>query len=179
MKHGVKIIECLDESDPGSEGRFLKHSFNLMQIESLYRHVNSIDGLLSEIAKSTFKYIHISAHGEVADEEDRFRGWWTPNGTGTKAKVAGLVGNVKATAIISTACKSGTKGFGRYVVDELGCQFFIAPAGSPLFYNASLFSHLFYHKLFKTKRGVVSAFNSYAENYKNPHRFRIYERGKP
>ena len=179
MKHGVKIIECLDKSDPGSEGLFLKHAFDLMKVESSYCHVSSIDDLLSEIAKSRFKYIHISAHGETEGEEDRFSGWWTPNGTGTKANVAGLVGNVRATAIVSTACKSGTKGFGRYVVDKLGCQFFIGPTGSPRFYNASLFSHLFYHKLFKTKRGVLSAFNSYSENYKNPHRFRIYEREKP
>lgn len=179
MKRGVKIIECLDEDDPGSEGRFLKHALDLMRIKSSYCHVDSIHDLLNEILKSEFEYIHISAHGELGDEKEHFNGWWTPNGTATKSKLNRLTGKVRAIAIISTACRSGTKKFGRHVVDTLGCNYFIGPTGSPKFYNASLFSHLFYHKLFKTKRSVIGAFNSYEKNYRNPHRFRIYVHSKP
>lgn len=175
---GVGIIECLDKDDPGSEGRCLEHVFNLMEIDSAYSHVDSIDDLLRSIAESEFQYVHISAHGATGGKQDRFKGWWTPKGIGTKAKVAQLIGNVKATAIISTACKSGTQGFGRYIVNELGCQYFIGPTGSPKFYNASLFAHIFYHKLFRSKGGVPSAFRSY-ENINisnNPHHFTLYDR---
>ena len=75
MQRGVEIIECLDKDDPGSEGRCLKHIFNLMEIKSNYSHVDvgSIEDLLCAIAKSKFQYIHISAHGPTSTE-DRFRG---------------------------------------------------------------------------------------------------------
>lgn len=178
MKRGVKIIECLDEQDPGSEGRCLKHIFNLMQIESSYSHVSSIEELISTIVKSNYQYIHVSAHGSIERGQNRFQGWWTPNGIGNRAQVMKLAGKVKANAIISTACKSGTAGFGRYVVDKLGCQYYIGPVRSPFFHNSAFFSHIFYHKLFMTKDSVLSAFRSYTKNYKNPHGFSLYERGK-
>lgn len=178
MKSGVEIIECLDKNDPGSEGRCLEHIFKLMEIDTRYSHVSSIDALLQAIAKSKFRYIHVSAHGATGDE-DQFKGWWTPKGIGSKSKVAELNGKVKATAIISTACRSGSKGFGRYVVNELGCKYFIAPTGSPRFYNASLFAHIFYHKLFKTHGSVTTAFRSYDKNYKNPHGFKLYVQREP
>jgi len=178
MRRGVEIIECLDKDDPGSEGRCLKHIFNLMEIESNYSHVGSIDELLRAITESKFQYIHISAHG-ATDSEDQFRGWWTPKGIGSRANVAQIHGKVKATAIISTACKSGSMSFGRYVVDELGCKYFIGPTGCPKFYNASLFAHIFYHKLFKIKRRIPDAFKSYAKIYTNPHGFKLYVQRKP
>lgn len=52
---GVGIIECLDKDDPGSEGRCLEHVFNLMEIDSAYSHVDSIDELLRSIAESEFQ----------------------------------------------------------------------------------------------------------------------------
>ena len=79
-----------------------------------------------------------------------------------------LNGKVKATAIVSTACKSGSKSFGRFVVNELGFKYFIGPTGSPKFYNTILFTHIFYHKLFKTNGRISDAFNSYDDFYKNP-----------
>ena len=178
MQYGVEIIECLDNEDPGSEGRCLKHIFNLLEIESKYSHVVSIDELLQAIAESKYQYIHISAHGTINDQ-NKFKGWWTPKGIGTKANVEQINGKVKATAIVSTACKSGSESFGRYVVDVLGCKYFIGPTGKPKFYNASLFAHIFYHKLFRTKGSVSVAFKSYDKNYKNPHGFKLYVQTKP
>lgn len=178
MKNGVHIIECLDQKDPGSEGKCLRHVFKLMEIETKYTHAKSIDVLLSAIEGSRYKFIHISTHGAVG-KEDQFKGWWTPSGIGTKRHVFKLNGKLKNTAIISTACKSGAKGFGRHVVDIMGCKYFIGPSGSPKFYNSTLFAHIFYHKLFKTKGGVAAAFKSYDENYKNPHGFKLYVQSKP
>ncbi|MBL5862161.1 hypothetical protein JBO49_16270 [Serratia fonticola] len=173
MENGVQIIECLDDDDPGSEGKCLWHILKLMKIEVKYLHVESINELLEAIISSKYKYIHISAHGCISKEK-KFKGWWTKNGIGSKRKVAKYRGRVTAIAIISTACKSGTESFGNYVVNELGAQYFIGPTGSPKFYNASLFAHIFYHKLFKTKHGVRKAFNSYKKIYKNPHNFSLY-----
>lgn len=73
MQRGVKIIECLDKDDPGSEGRCLKHIFNLMEIKSSYSHVGSIDELLHAIAESKYQYIHISAHGDIG-AGNKFKG---------------------------------------------------------------------------------------------------------
>jgi hypothetical protein len=178
MKPGVQIIECLDSDDPGSEGRGLKHLFDLMEIESKYSSVNSIDQLLDAIAGANFKFAHISTHGFTDERGERFKGWWTPSGIGGKGEVSKFKGRFKQTAIISTACKSGVSSFGRYVVDELGSSYFVGPKGRPNFYNSFLFAHIFYHKLFITKRGVSKAFDSYAKNYRNPHQFRLFRQDK-
>ena len=176
MRRGVCIIECLDEkTDPGSEGRALKEVFNLMEVESKLATVTSINELLETIAQSKFQHIHISAHGAVSKAK-RFRGWWTPHGSGTKQIVGACEIKLTCTSIVSTACRSGAKEFARYITNEWGSKYYIAPAGSPRFYNALLFSHIYYHKLFKTKGTVAKAFASYAETYKNPHGFAIYKR---
>src|SRR5262245_9242652 len=75
---------------------------------------------------------------------------------------------LELTAIVSTACRSGSRCFGTRIVNELGTKYFIAPYGSPGFSNSIFFAHLFYHKLFRTKHRVVDAFNSYNEHHTNP-----------
>jgi hypothetical protein len=111
MKRGVQIIECFSSDDPGSEGRGLKHVFDLMEVESKLLRVKSIDQLLGAIADSKFKFAHIGTHGSVNQETDRFRGWWTPSGIGGRSKVSEFDGRFKQTAIVSTACKSGVSSF--------------------------------------------------------------------
>lgn len=175
MNRGVCIIECLDNDDPGSEGRVLKEVFNLMKVESKLIRVTSIDQLLAAVAKSPFEHIHISTHGAMTDEE-KFRGWWTPQGSGTKRKLERHPIKLTCTSIVSTACLSGSKGFAKHVTNQWGCKYYIAPTGSPRFYNAALFAHIYYHKLFKTKGSVSKAFVSYAKNYKNPHGFVLHKR---
>ena len=174
MKTGVEIFECLDPDDPGSEGQALKHLFNLMEVESKYMRVNSIDELLQRIADSKFKFAHISTHGSTDEEGQRFRGWWTPSGIGGKRRLSNFKSRIQTTAIISTACRSGVPSFGKYVVDELGSRYFVGPQLSPTFHNSIFFAHIFYHKLFKTKRSVSKAFSSYAQSYRNPHKFTLF-----
>jgi hypothetical protein len=175
MKHGVLIIECLDENDPGSEGRVLEEVLKLMQVESKLVRVTSIKQLLAAIAKTGFKHVHISTHGAITDAK-KFRGLWTPNGEGTKRTVEKCGIKVGCTSIVSTACRSGSKGLAKYVTEKWGVDFYIAPTGSLHFHNATLFSHIYYHKLFRIKGTVFKAFASYAENYKNPHGFVLYRR---
>ena len=40
-RNGVLILECLDKSDPGSEGRFLSHMFDLMEVQHQYVEVRT------------------------------------------------------------------------------------------------------------------------------------------
>lgn len=175
MNRGVYIIECLDKNDPGSEGRMLKEVLNLMKVDSKLIRVTSIDKLLAAVAKSPFEHIHISTHGAVTDEK-KFRGWWTPRGSGTTRKMEKQQVKLTCTSIVSTACLSGSKVFAKHVTNQWGSKYYIAPTGNPRFYNAALFAHIYYHKLFKTKGSVYSAFASYAKNYKNPHGFVLYKR---
>lgn len=172
MTRGVCIVECLDKDDPGSEGRALKEIFNLMEVDSELVRVKSIFELFEAIAETAFPHVHVSTHG-VTTDADKFGGWWTHRGRGSKSVIQEIDLEFSCTSIVSTACKSGSREFAEYVL-QLGSRFYIAPTGKPTFYNAALFSHIYYHKLFKTKKSVRKAFSSYEDGYKNPHGFRIF-----
>lgn len=177
MKDGVLIIECLDKDDPGSEGRLLKELFNLMQVASQRVRVASIDKLLEALADSAFRHVHISTHGSVTDDdEEKFRGLWTPKGVGTRHAVGRTPIKLACTSIVSTACKSGSKGFAKHVADQWGVKYYIAPAGSPFFYDAAFFALTYYYKLFINKLTVPKAFASFAQNHENPHSFTLSRR---
>lgn len=178
MKRGVLIVECLALGDPGSEGRLIREVLNLMQVESDYVHVSSIEELLATIADAKYRHVHLSTHGAVT-ESDAFAGWWTKMNHGSLKRIKSFEGRFTCTAIVSTACKSGSQAFGKYVVNVLGSKYYIAPRGSPYFHNAALFSHIYYHKLFRTQRAVSKAFDSYVARCKNPHRFSLYKRDEP
>lgn len=174
MKRGVYIVECLDEDDPGSEGRVLREVFNLMEVESKLIRVASIDRLFSALSDNEFQHVHISTHGAVTDD-NKFKGWWTPNGLGSKRMVNKHRVVLSCKSLVSTACLSGSKGFAKYVTDVWGSKYYIAPTGSPRFHNAALFSHIYYHQLFRSRGTVSKAFSSYLETYKNPHNFTLFE----
>jgi len=82
-KKGVLIIECLDLSDLGSEGKFLSHMFDLMEVSHQYLAVRTKYQLLTLIKNSPYKVIQIKTHGSCRERKKReiFKGWWTPNGT--------------------------------------------------------------------------------------------------
>jgi hypothetical protein len=173
MEHGVRIIECRDPDDPGSEGRLLNEVFNLMEVPSELVLVTSIHDLLECVAKSKYKYIHIATHG-VIDENNRFKGWWGVKGTGNKKALSQFKQTFTSKCIVSTACMSGTERFGNLVTDFLGARCYVAPKRSPSWHNAALFSHIFYFKLFRTEGTIKKSFSSYAKAYKNPHEFKLF-----
>jgi hypothetical protein len=70
MRNGVLILECPHEGDPGSEGRFLLHTFGLMSVDSRYIEVRTKRQLLSLLDRPQFRIIHLTTHGRVVD--DRF-----------------------------------------------------------------------------------------------------------
>lgn len=177
MKAGVRIIECMDGDDPGSEGRLLHEVFKLMGVSSELVQAGSIKELIALVRESKYKYVHISTHGVV--EENAFKGWWSSDGIGKKKAFASSKNAFNSKCLISTACMSGSEGFGKHVVGFLGAKYYIAPKGSPYWHNAALFSHIFYFKLFRTKGAVRKAFNSYAQSYKNPHEFKLFQQDTP
>ena len=175
-KNGVLILECIDQSDPGSEGRFLSHMFDIMQVQSQYVEVRTSEQLLSLMGCSPYDYIHVTTHGHISKK--KFAGWWVSNGNVSKEDLKKWKSGLVNKTIVSTACKSGMKAFGKYVIGELGCKYYLAPAGSPKFRNSIMFAHVFYHKLFVLNRGVTKSYEAYERNYKNPHRFIMYSRKK-
>lgn len=177
-KCGVLILECTDHSDPGSEGRFLSHMFDLMDVASQYVEIRTPNQLIALMESSPYKYIHITTHGRISNVTDKFLGWCTPDGDVNRTNLGCLEKKMIKTIIVSTACKSADKKFGRYVVDRLGCSYYIAPKKSPKFHNSIMFSHLFYHKHFILKQNTKKSFEAYDNSYKNPHNFTIYIKNK-
>lgn len=176
MEKGVLILECIDKSDPGSEGRFLSHMFDIMDVSSQYVEIRTPDQFISLMACAPYEFIHITTHGCVSKPSEKFVGWWTPNGKVNQKNLGPLVGKLDSMVVVSTACKSATDEFGRYVVDVLGSRYYVAPTKSPRFYNAILFAHVFYHKYFVLDHSVEKGYKAYDQNYKNPHGFEIYRR---
>lgn len=175
MKTGVRVIECVSKEDPGSEGRFLREVLRLMRVDVELVRVTKIEDLFEAITTSKMKFVHVATHGALTDA-NKFQGWWTNRGIGSKSVVKKLAPKFRCEAIVSTACKSGSSGFASYVVNTMGVPYYIAPAGSPKWHNAALFIHIYYHKLFLAKGQVEKAFQAYRAAYKNPHKFEIFER---
>lgn len=177
-KTGVLIIECLDHSDPGSEGKFLSHMFDLMEVAHQYLEVQTICQFLTLIKNSPYKIIHITTHGSFREQKKReiYKGWWTPNGTITAGVVEKeLKSSLKRRIIVSTACGSGDSGFSRALTNLAECKTYVAPEGCPKFHNAIFFSHIFYHKYFILKKSIIDIMNEYNDLYKNPHEFRYFD----
>jgi hypothetical protein len=176
----VRIIECRDKEDPGSEGRFVKHMLDLMGITNDYRTARNkaefID-LLSSIPVKT-DVIHVATHGrsrKTRDGKDKFTGFWTPDEehvTIKDIKAADI--DLSGKTVLSTACFSGQKAPGEAFKEATDCKHYIAPIRDPKFYNAALMCHIFYHKHLTLTRSVKKAFSEYEGRYYNPHKFRFF-----
>jgi hypothetical protein len=144
-----------------------------MEVSVELVRAESIEQLISSVAESRYKHVHVSTHG-VVRKSDSFSGWWSANGIGRREAFSDHENAFVGKSLVSTACNSGAKAFGEHVVGFLGAKHYIGPEKSPYWHNAALFSHIYYYKLFGAKRTVARAFESYAESYKNPHKFRLF-----
>jgi hypothetical protein len=172
--NGVLILECLDKADPGSEGRFLSHMFNLMDVESQYTEIRSKDQLIAMLGANPFDVIHITTHGHVATEQGEFIGFWTPKGT---VRLHDFPRDVlQEKIIVSTACLSGITAFAKPFIRRVGAEYYIAPGKGPKFHNAIYFGHWFYHNFFVLNYSPRKAVEKYRDDYKNPHDFKIFSR---
>jgi hypothetical protein len=171
--NGVLILECLDKRDPGSEGLFLSHMFDLMKVANQYMEVRTKQQFLNLLLSSPYKFIHITTHGSVIDGKkgERFCGFNFPDGEVTSNDLFFLKGKLKGNIIVSTACLSGDKKFSRQFIAITGCKYYIAPSGGPLYHNSIFFAHIFYHKHFILKKDVAEILHQYDKRFKNPHEF--------
>ena len=179
MKTSVLIIECRDKAeDPGSEGWFIKHMLDLMDVANEIQPARSkarfLELLSSPAADS--EVVHIATHGRIKvtpkGKPDKFMGFWTPdeqNVTVEEIAAAGI--DLSGKVVISTACLSGQRGARAAFKSATGCKHYIAPIRGPDFHNAALMCHIFYHKRFVLKRSVKRAFSEYRDRYRNPHKF--------
>ncbi len=172
---GVLILECLDESDPGSEGMFLSHMFNLMEVSHQYVEVRTKYQLLSLLMKPPYTMVHITTHGSVRGHgrKENFRGLWAKDGNIRKTDLAKLERKLDGFTVVSTACLSGDQSFAEDFVQVTDCDHYIAPLGSPTFKDAIFFAHIFYHKCFVLGRPVAKIMREYDSRYKNPHNFHV------
>jgi len=172
-KNGVLILECLDKADPGSEGLFLAHMLSLMEVDHQYVEVKTKYQLVALMKKSPYKLVHITTHGSVRNREkkEQFKGLWLKNGTLTVEDLNELKNTLKGCSVVCTACLSGNSNFAEEFARITGCEHYIAPSGSPRFYNAIFFAHIFYHKHFIIKKSIENIVSEYDSNYKNPHSF--------
>jgi hypothetical protein len=183
VKHSVLIIECADKGeDPGSEGRFIKHMLDLMDIENDYQPVRTktqFMELLSSVPVDT-DVVHIATHGKIRKtpkgKPDQFMGFWTPDEQHVTVKEIAEAGIALAgKTVVSTACLSGKKAPREAFKTTTACKHYIAPIRDPSFYNAALMCHIFYHKHLALGRSVKRAFSEYEDRYRNPHVFCLLE----
>jgi len=73
---GVLILECLDGTDPGSEGLFLSHMFILMKVDYQYVEVRTKAQFLALLRTWPYELIHITIHGSVGNASGKFLGLW-------------------------------------------------------------------------------------------------------
>jgi hypothetical protein len=175
-KPSVFIIECMEDDDPGSEGRFVKHMLDLMCIPNRYRKAKDQAEFIE--ALSTFSpeadVVHITTHGEyekTRSKRDRFTGFATPRKAVTIDAIEASGISLAGKTVLSTACFSGQKAAREAFKKATGCKHYIAPIKDPRFHNAALMCHIFYHKHLILKRSVKTAFREYEERYRNPHVF--------
>jgi hypothetical protein len=167
VPNGVLILECLDtkKGDPGSEGRFLVHMLNLMEVQNQYVEIRTKQQFSAMLGVNPFDVVHITTHGALKDQQ--FRGFWTPKGTVRLDDFDD--GALDAKVVVATACGAGQLDFKNEFIKKVSCKYYIAPDGTPIFHNAIFFAHWFYHNLFVLKRSPPEIVTRYNDNYKNPH----------
>lgn len=166
---GVLILESIDKNDPGSEGRFLSHMFNLMDVRSQYVEVRTKQQFIAMFDANPFNAV--TTHGYVTPN---FDGFWTPAGDRLRTEDFSE-GSAKEKLIVSTACRSGFETFAQPFRKRVSAKYYIAPEGSPKFHNAIYFAHWFYHNVIVLKLAPCEAMKKYKEGYKNPHDFTLFD----
>jgi hypothetical protein len=171
---GVLILECLGGGDPGSEGLFILHMLNLMEVPVQYSTVRTKQQLVQGLRSHQYSIIHVATHGiEKAGKQKQFAGLWTQAGVLKQADLESLKGRLEGCTVVCTACRSAVKKFRQAFVKMTKCSHYIAPGRSTSFTSAIYFAHVFYHKHLVLKRSVEKSYEEYANRYKNPYKFTI------
>jgi hypothetical protein len=178
----VLIIECSHENDPGSEGHFLEHMFNIMQVKSKYVQANSHSEILNALGESKEDIIHISTHGSVkktGNGEKIFKGLWTPTGQLKTNHLALIQGKLKGKDLVVTACNAFDASFAESFIYITLCENFVAPKRAVSFTGSIFFSHIIYQKLLVQKAAsLAEVVKQYDERYRNQYEFGCFNMRK-
>jgi hypothetical protein len=152
----VFIIESLklaDEKEDRFEGRVLKHILALGGKESAYYYIRTrreLEKIVTLFAKSGFRYLHISCHGNATEMATTFDRISLPE----LGRI--LRPHLRRRRVFVSACEMTT----RKLADELllhgsGCYSVIGPVEEVYFSDAALLWSSFYHLAFRTNDRVM------------------------
>lgn len=152
----VFIIESLkldDEKKDRFEGRVLKQILALGGKESAYYYIRTrreLEEMVTLFAKSGFRYLHISCHGNTTEMATTFDRISFPE----LGRI--LRPHLRGRRIFLSACEMTTK----KLADELllhgsGCYSVIGPVEKVYFSDAALLWSSFYHLAFRTNDAVM------------------------
>lgn len=146
----VFIIESLnlnDEREERFEGRILKQILRLSGKEASYYYIRTrreLEQIISEFAKSGFRYLHISCHGNASGMATTFD-WMN------LAELGSILGpHLAGRRLFLSACEMTTKDLARETLSGTGCYSVIGPADEVSFSDAALLWSSFYHLMFRT-----------------------------
>ena len=171
----VLIVECVGKNDPGSEGNFLLHMFNILQVKAQYLQLETKEQMLAimNCIPNSVEYIHFTTHGLIGDGCE---GLWTPLGSVELEDLEIIRPDFSGKCVLTSACEAGGSSFRKRFRVATGCNYYIAPAESVSFKNAMFFSHLFYYNCFVLKKDVKRSFDAYTSRYKNMYKWTLQTR---
>ena len=155
-KPQIFIIESLtldDEKKERFEGRILKHILALGGKASAYYYIRTrreLEKIVTLFAKSGFRYLHISCHGNTTEMATTFDRISFPE----LGRI--LRPHLRGRRIFFSACEMTTK----KLADEVllhgsGCYSVIGPVEEVYFNDAALLWSSFYHLAFRTNDAVM------------------------
>lgn len=151
----VFIIESLrlgDEKAQRFEGRVLSQILRLSGKKSIYYYIRTqreLERLVKIFTKSTFRYLHISCHGNsevMATTLDTID--FPELGRILRPSLGGR-------RVFLSACEMVNSTLAKELLRGTGCHSVIGPAESILFGDAALFWSSFYHLMFKRSAAAM------------------------
>ena len=145
----VCIVESIDflQEDSLKEGEVISRTLRMSDKRSQYVYVRSrreLERLVCEFGRSSFRYLHISCHG---NEE----GFATTLDFIPSEEMAGLLEpHMNRRRLFISACLATNSGFARKLLATSGCLSILGPEDLMSFDDAAIFWSSFYHIMFKT-----------------------------
>mgnify|MGYP002619507055 CR=1 FL=1 len=154
-KPSIFIIESLtfdDEKKERFEGKFLSHILRLGGIETKYYYIrtkNELKVVLDKFYDSTYRYLHISCHGDkntLALTLDEI----THEEFGKLTEVY-----LYKKRLFLSACSATNRHLAEKVMPISNCYSIIGPANNIQFNDAAIIWAAFYHLIFKANERAM------------------------
>ena len=151
----IFIIESLtlgDERAERFEGGILKQILRLSGKESVYYYIRTrreLEKIIKVFAKSGFRYLHISCHGNTNQMVTTFDSIsFADLGRILRPHLTGR-------RVFLSACGMTTMELATELLNQSGCRSVIGPAEEVYFGDAALLWSSFYHLMFRTNESAM------------------------